>query len=86
MFDKLAKFLGADKETQKKRIVENCVNIILCSYIGNEKISPLQSSLVLNEIRKSVFDNLKTQLQQKETEEEEIKLSLQNIDFNDTAK
>ena len=86
MFERIVKFLGADRETQKKRIVKNCVDMILYSHIDTKQISPVESSLVLNEVRKEVLERLKESLKQKEMEVEQISHSLLNISFNDTAK
>ena len=86
MFERIAKFLGADRETQRKRIVKNCVDMILYSHIDTKQISPVESSLVLNEVRKEVLERLKESLKQKEMEVEQIFHSLLNISFNDTAK
>ena len=87
MFERIAKFLGADRETQRKRIVKNCVDMILYSHIDTKQISPVESSLVLNEVRKEVLERLKESLKQKEIEAEQISHSLLlNISFNDTSK
>jgi hypothetical protein len=75
-----------DRPAQRKRVVKNCVDLLFESYIGKDKISPLETSLALNEIRKEVFERLVKTRKLKESEIEALTFSLQNIEYNDTAK
>lgn len=82
----LRKALAIDKESQRKRIVKNCVDLIFNSYIGNEKINHIQVSLVLNDVKKQVEEKLIQQHKTKENELETLLHSIQNVQFNDTNK
>ena len=82
----LKKVFTIDRVNQRKRVVKNCVDLLFNSYIGNDKITPLETSLALNEVRKEVYERLLEAKKVEENKIENLKFSLQNIEFNDKSK